>query len=82
MKEQRTKVDPVPEIGFCDYKMRLMGQYLDAIRELVALHDAQTRSVIDGDKDFPRFDVLIHMAHQLKDERKYSLIAHMDAHHC
>ncbi len=78
----RERPSDLPEIAFCEEKNRLMGDYLRAIRELVALHSQQTLAVIDGDNDFARFDVLIHMANERKDLAKYGLIAHVDAHRC
>jgi adenine specific DNA methylase Mod len=42
----------------------------------------QTQAVIDHDPDFSRFDDLIHMAREIKDEAKYALIAHTSEHDC
>jgi hypothetical protein len=72
----------LPEIAFCREKTRLQSEYLEAIRELMSLHSEQTSAVIEGDPDFARFDVLIHVANQWKDARKYELVAHIDTHHC
>ena len=72
----------LPEILFCPHKTRLQAQYLEAIRELMFLHREQTSAVIEDDPDFARFDVLIHIANQRKDARKYELVAHIDSHHC
>jgi hypothetical protein len=71
-----------PEIAFCEEKRKLVDRFLDAIHELTQLHTQQTRAVIDGDSDFARFDVLIHMAIERKDEAKYALIRHMETHNC
>jgi hypothetical protein len=46
------------------------------------LQNQQTQAVIDQDPEFSRFDALIHMAQEEKDQAKYALIAHVDHHHC
>jgi hypothetical protein len=73
---------PLPEIGFCEEKVRLLKDYLSASRHLVALHCRQTSAVIEGDANLSAFERLIHRANQWKDSRKYALFAHMSAHHC
>lgn len=72
----------IPEVGFCEEKARLQDEFLTAIQELNALLSDQTRSVIEGDSDFSRFDVLIHLAQEKKDRAKYAWIAHVESHHC
>jgi hypothetical protein len=71
-----------PEIGFCEEKNRLLNEFLTAIRELTDIQNQQTQAVIDGDPDFARFDVLLHMAHERKAQAKYAWIAHVESHHC
>ena len=73
---------PSPGIRFCEEKNRLRQEFLNAIRELVAIQAQQTQAVIDRDPDFARFDVLLHMAQERKDQTKYALIAHIESHHC
>lgn len=70
------------EVGFCEEKHQLLDDFLQAVRELNALLDEQSKSLIAGDPDFSRFDVLIHMAHQKKENAKYRWMAHVEAHHC
>jgi hypothetical protein len=72
----------LPETGFCEEKNRLAKDFLAAIHELVEVQTQQTQAVIDGDSDFARFDVLLHMAHERKEQAKYAWIAHVEAHHC
>jgi hypothetical protein len=72
----------IPEIGFCEVKNRLQGNFLSAIRELNSVLAEQTQAVIDGDSDFERFDVLIHMAQEKKEAAKYAWIAHVESHQC
>jgi hypothetical protein len=46
------------------------------------LQNQQIRAVIDLDPDFARFDDLIHVAREKKDQVKYELIAHTSEHGC
>jgi hypothetical protein len=71
-----------PEIRFCKEKNRLLKELLTAIHELMEIQNQQTLAVINGDPDFARFDVLLHMAHERKQEAKYAWIAHVQSHHC
>jgi hypothetical protein len=71
-----------PEVPFCEVKYCLIGDFIAARHELMELHNQQTHAVLDEDPDFSRFDDLIHMAREKKDETKYTLIAHVDKHHC
>jgi len=38
--------------------------------------------VIEDDPDFCRFDILLHMAQDNKEQTKYALMAHVEAHGC
>jgi hypothetical protein len=82
MAQERQGQARSPGIGFCEAKNRLRQEFLNAIRELVAIQAQQTQAVIDKDPDFTRFDVPLHMAQERKDHTKYSLIAHIESHHC
>lgn len=72
----------IPEAGICEEKKRLMVDFMNAIHEVNALQNQQTRAVMEGDQDFSRFDVLIHIAHERKDMAKYAWIAHVESHGC
>jgi hypothetical protein len=72
----------VPQIGFCAAKNRLLDEFLQASREMMALQNQQTQAVIQGDPDFPRFDVLLHLAQERKEIAKYAWIAHVESHGC
>jgi hypothetical protein len=65
----------VPEIGFCEEKQRLTNRLLEAIHELTSLHSQQAQAVIDSDQDFPRFDMLLHLAPEKKDNAKYMRVS-------
>jgi hypothetical protein len=71
-----------PKIPHCDEKQRLVNDFVEAVRVFMELHSQQTQAVIDKDPDFARFDDLTHMAREIKDKAKYSLIAHIEQHCC
>jgi len=81
-QEQSCRYRKIPEIAFCPEKAQLTQEFLRAIHDLTLLHSQMTRSLIEHDPDFSRFDVLLHMAAEKKEEAKYALILHMESHHC
>ncbi|MGA2136442.1 MAG: hypothetical protein ABSH50_29480 [Bryobacteraceae bacterium] len=78
-EQQRSKI---PRIAFCEEKKRLLQEFLDSVRELLALQNQQTQAVINEDPDFARFDILMHAAQEKKERAKYAWIAHVEQHHC
>ena len=72
----------IPEIAFCAEKARLIGDFVRSIRSLNQLEKQQTQAVIEGDPDFSRFDLLIYMALEAKDQAKYALMDHIESHGC
>lgn len=66
----------------CEEAVRLRDSLLAAIRELNQLNTAQMQAVIEGDSDFSRFDLLLHMANENKDNSKYALLQHLELHRC
>ena len=71
-----------PDLPFCETKRSLIEDFTAANHALMELQNQQTQAVIEQDPDFSRFDDLIHMAREIKDQAKYALIAHIDEHHC
>ena len=69
-------------VDFCREKVRLGDEFLQAIHYLGVLQSQQEQAVIEGDPDFARFDLLIHMANERKDQVKYALLIHVENHHC
>ena len=81
MTQQQRRND-LPPTPFCEEKRRLIEEFLESNHVLMNLQNQQTQAVIDQDPEFSRFDDLIHMAREKKDQAKYALIAHVDVHHC
>jgi hypothetical protein len=71
-----------PSPCFCKERYRLLDEFLSAVRELNRLNTEQTQSVIRGDRDFTRFDILLYAAQERKDAAKYAWIAHVESHQC
>ena len=78
----RRSMKHIPEIAYCPVRVRLADEFLHAIRNLTRLHTQQSQAIIDGDTEFSRFDLLIHVALEAKEEAKYALISHIQSHNC
>ena len=76
------RLSDLPNVGFCAEKKQLMNEFLQAIHELGSVQAQQAKALIEGDSDFSRFDLLIHMASEKKDWVKYALLTHIEQHHC
>ena len=82
----RALAAPIPRICFCEEKTRLLREFLQAIHRLSDLQGQQTQAVIDAasgdDIDFTRFDALLYLAQNRKEQAKYAWIAHVEEHGC
>ena len=68
--------------GGCPDQRRLLDAFGEAVQELLLLHEQQFLAVIAGEPDSHRFDVLIHMANEKKQQAKYAYLAHVEKHCC
>jgi hypothetical protein len=82
IQEERARRSNIPEVAFCEVKKRLTDSFLSAIHEMSGLQNQQMRAVVEGDADFARFDLLLHLAQEKKDAAKYAWIAHVETHGC
>jgi hypothetical protein len=73
-----------PEVGKsgCKEHHRLLDNFGAAVRELLDIHEQQYQAIVEGDNDCSRFDVLIHMANEKKQQAKYAYLRHVEAHGC
>lgn len=69
-------------VSFCEENKRLLEAFGQAVQELILLHEQQFLSVVDGDVESTRFDLLIHMANEKKRDAKYALMRHIGEHGC
>jgi hypothetical protein len=72
----------VRDIGFCEEKNRLLGEFFRAVHDLNEMQAEQTKAIIDGDPDFLRFEMLLHVAQQNKEAAKYAWMEHVESHKC
>ncbi len=78
-----TTVADTPSLRFgCGEHNRLLEEFGVSVRELLELHEQQWSSVVDGDQECYRFDVLIHMANEKKQHAKYAYLRHVELHGC
>ena len=70
-----------PEILLCLEKHRLLGVFTEAVHEIMVLQQQQVTDIVNDD-DFSRFDVLIHLANERKEQAKYAYLQHVEKHGC
>lgn len=66
----------------CEEHRRLMDDFAAAVKELLDLHGQQFQAIVQGDPECNRFDLLIHMANEKKQEAKYAYLRHVESHGC
>ena len=70
-----------PAIAFCVEKRRLLEAFTETVEEVMLLQQQQVTDIVNDD-DFSRFDLLLHMAHEKKDQAKYLYLQHVETHGC
>lgn len=73
---------PMTSVAYCQEARALLDAFGETVRALVVLHQEQFQSIVGGDLDSTRFDDLIHMAIERKNEAKYAYLKHLEAHGC
>jgi hypothetical protein len=68
--------------GACEENQRLLDAFGEIIQELILLHEQQFLAISQGDSEFNRFDILIHMANERKQEARYAYLRHLETHGC
>ena len=66
----------------CEEHRWRMEDFADAVRELLTLHEQQFQVIVQGDPECNRFDLLIHMANEKKQQAKYAYLRHVESHGC
>ncbi|MGD0619415.1 MAG: response regulator [Bryobacteraceae bacterium] len=66
----------------CEEHCRLMEEFAVTVKELLALHEQQFEAIVQGDPECNRFDLLIHMANEKKQQSKYAYLRHVESHGC
>ncbi len=70
------------KIEYCQEKQQLLEAFGQIVQELTILHEQQFLAIVDGDSDCNRFDLLIHLANEKKQQAKYAYMSHMETHGC
>ena len=70
------------QIDYCAENQRLLDEFGLAVQELMLLNEQQFVAVVNGDPESSRFDILIHMATEKKQQAKYAYLAHVESHGC
>jgi hypothetical protein len=68
--------------AFCPESRNLLDAFGETVQELLLLHEQQFQAIVGGDPDSDRFDLLIHMANEKKNEAKYVYLRHLETHGC
>jgi chemotaxis family two-component system response regulator Rcp1 len=66
----------------CEEHRRLMENFAATVKELLELHQQQFDAAVHGDSECNRFDLLIHMANERKQQAKYAYLRHVEEHGC
>jgi CheY-like chemotaxis protein len=66
----------------CQEHERLLDALGAAVKELLKFHEQQFKAIIEGDTECNRFDLLIHMANEQKQQAKYAYLRHVESHGC
>jgi hypothetical protein len=67
---------------YCEDARRLLEVFGEMVQELVKLHELQFLSIVEGDSEASRFDLLIHYANEKKLDAKYAYLHHVETHGC
>ena len=67
---------------YCEESRQLLESFGEAVQRLLILHEQQFLAIVDGDLECHRFDLLIHMANESKQQAKYDYMLHVETHGC
>ena len=73
---------PPKALIYCEEGRRLLDAFGTKVQALVILHEHQFLAVTTGDLDCDRFDLLIHLANEEKQQAKYAYLKHLEIHGC
>jgi chemotaxis family two-component system response regulator Rcp1 len=66
----------------CAEHDHLLDEFGRAVRALLNLHEHQFQAISEGEGEYERFDILIHMANEEKQLAKYAYLRHVEEHGC
>jgi len=72
---------PILTPGICEEKQRLNADFVQAVREVMELHDSEITSLVRGDQA-SRFDLALRAAQRNREQAKRKLFRHIIEHGC
>jgi hypothetical protein len=81
-EDQAAKPSPPKSLIYCEESRRLLEAFGSNVQALLLLHEQQFVAIINSDPDCDRFDLLIHMANEEKQQAKYTYLHHLETHGC
>jgi hypothetical protein len=72
---------PLPEIAFCEEKIKLLATFYGAMREMVALHQ-ESATALMCDQAWADVDGAMDRAREAKDRAKHAYVLHVTHHGC
>jgi hypothetical protein len=71
-----------PKAFICAEKLHLSDLYIEAVREIMQLEDAEISAVINGGVGLERFDLALRVAREKRDRAKLAFTLHLQQHGC
>lgn len=72
---------PLPEIAFCEEKIRLLAEFYDAVRKMMALHQKAATALM-RDQALADLEGAMERAREAKDRAKNAYVLHVKHHGC
>lgn len=69
-----------PYPAYCSECRKSLDAFGESVQELLLLHEQLFQSIVSGDPESDRFDLLIHMANEKKYQAKYAYLHHVETH--
>jgi hypothetical protein len=66
----------------CPQAEQLLHAYGEAVQELILFQEQHFLALMQGDEDSSRFEVLIHLAGERRQNAKYAYLLHLQQHRC
>jgi hypothetical protein len=69
------------EIFLCVERRRLLEAFTETVHQVMLLQQQQVTDILNDD-DISRFDLLLQMANEKKEQAKYAYLQHVEKHGC
>ena len=69
-------------LAYCLESRCLLDAFGATVEALLILHEQQFAAILSEDSQCDRFDLLIHMANEKKQQAKYAYLLHVEKHGC